>query len=112
MSQPQVGDVREARGKVAEDAGVGEAAHGDDLLVRRSSRPDEVGLVRVRETVRAAARRSDNGVLVERQDGVARAGFGEHVRDRVRALRVGDRVPPPVEHGERREGGEELRALE
>ena len=53
-------------------------------------------MVGVRDPVRAGARLGDDRVLVQRQRRVARAGEGEDVRDRLRALRVRDRVPPAV----------------
>ena len=83
-----------------------------DLLVRGSARADEIGVVGVRLTVGARARRGDDRVLVEREHDVARACLGEHVRDRLAPFRVRDRVPPAVEDRERHERREELRALE
>ena len=53
-------------------------------------------MVGVRDPVRARARLRDDRVLVDRQRRVPRARQGEDVGDRLRALRVGDRVPAPV----------------
>ena len=62
-----------------------------------AARADEVGVVRVREPVRARLRRAHHDLLLEHEHGVARASRRERVGDRLGPLRVRDRVTSLVE---------------
>jgi hypothetical protein len=112
MIESERGDLLELRPQPIETPCGDERTHRDDLLVRRPARADEVGVVGVRLSVGARSGCGNDRVLVERQHDVARSSLGKHVGDRLAALRVRDRMSAAVEHGERRERSEELRAFE
>ena len=75
-----------------------EPAHRLELRMRGAARPHEVRVVGVREPVRVGARRRHDGALLEHEHDLGRARGDEGVRDRLRPLRVGDRVPRALEH--------------
>src|SRR5918995_2453286 len=112
MVEPEGSDLLEFGPQAIEAPRRGERPYRKDLLVRGPTRADEVGVVGVRLTVGTRACRGDDRVLVEREHDVARPGFGEHVGDRLPALRVRDRVAAAVEERQRGKRGEELRAFD
>ena len=75
---------RRRGGSVSSRPAVGELPRGLRLPVRGARRADEVRVVRVREPVRARARRADDRALLEDEHRVARACGREHVADRRR----------------------------
>jgi hypothetical protein len=91
---------------------VSQFPNGRYLLVRCPARADEVRVICVREAIRSRASRGDHSVLVESEHEVTRAGFREHVRDRLSALCVRHRMATAVQHLQRSERSKELGALD
>jgi hypothetical protein len=100
MSLTQLCNFLEARRQLRELPAPAQTVHRAELLVRRSARPHEIGVVGVRKTVGAGARAGHDSALLEDEDCLARAGQREHVRDRFHPFGVCDRVPCAVEDAE------------
>ena len=71
------------------------------LLLGCEDRSLHVCFVGVGQAVRFGSRRRDDGVLVQAEGGLAGAGQGQEVGDRLDGFRVGDRVDATLEGGER-----------
>jgi hypothetical protein len=80
--------------------------------VRGTTRPDEIRVVGVGESVRLRARLTHDGALLELEHEPTSAGEGERVLDGAPSLRVRDGVATAVGDGERRELGEERGSVE
>jgi hypothetical protein len=100
MSLTQLCNFLEARRQLRELPAPAQTVHRAELLVRRSARPHEIGVVGVGKAVGAGASTSHDGALFEEEHSLARAGKREDVRDRLHPLRVCDRVPFAVEDAE------------
>ena len=116
VADAQARDLAQLRRQLVEPALALQPADRPELRVRSPARAHDVGVVGVGEAVGAGAGRCDDGLLAEAQRGVLRAEEGEEVGDRLRPLRVGDRVAAPLVDGEREpfgsgELGEEARRV-
>jgi hypothetical protein len=96
----QLCNLLKARRQLRELSAPAQTVHRTKLLVRRSARPHEIGVVGVRKAVGAGASASHDGALLEDEHSLACAGQREDVRDRLHPLRVCDRVPFAVEDAE------------
>lgn len=100
MACTQFGDLLESRREFLKLAAAPQALDCTQLFVRGTARPDEVGMVGIREAVGAGSSRGHYCTLFEEEHGLRCAGKGQHVGDRLQSLRVGDRVPAAIEHAE------------
>src|SRR5918999_2099117 len=100
MADAKARDLAELRRQIVETPSPLEPAHGLDLGLRRTARADEVGVVGVRQPVRARLRCTDDGSLLKRQGRVAPARGGERSGDRVDTLPIRDAMPATLLHGE------------
>src|SRR4051812_34791684 len=102
MPRTQLRDFLQRRRELGQLAASPQRPHCAKLHVRGTADAYEVRMVGVREPVRPRARRGDDASLLEDEDGVARAGSGKDVRDRLGSLGVRDSVSSAVEDGKRR----------
>ena len=100
MSFPELGDLLESCGQLRQLSTPAKSLHGSKLVVRSTARPDEIRVVGVGQAVCPRARGRHDRALFEKQDGAARAGKGECVRDRLYSLRISDGVPSAIEDTE------------
>lgn len=100
MSLPQFGDFLQLRRELCELTRPPQGLHRAELLVRCLARPDEVGVVGVREPVRTRPCPRHDRTLLEHQHGLTRTGESKYVRDRLESLRVGHGVALAVEDGQ------------
>jgi hypothetical protein len=74
VSLPQLGDLLESSGEVRQLAAPTQSLDCTQLIMRRSARPDQVRVIRIRQAIGPRTRGRDDRAFLEQQDGPARTG--------------------------------------
>jgi len=112
----KIGDLLKLWRQLLQIARPPETLDGTKLLVSGATRPDEIRVVGVGESIGARTGRGEDGALLEHEHRAPRAGKREHALDRVGTFCIGDGMPAAVGHPElhaffRCETRDEVRAL-
>ena len=117
MAHAEGGDLLQRRRQTRELTAQAQPLDGTQLIVCRSARPHQIGVIRVREAVCARTCRAHDGLFLKDEDSAARSGEREQIRYRLESLRVRKCVSATVGDSKRnpfrpRHVRDELRGLD
>lgn len=96
MTLTEIGDLLELGSQLLQIACPSETPDGAELLVSGTTRPNEVRVVGVGESIRARTGRGENRALLEHEHCATGARERENSLDRIDAFRVGDGMTATV----------------